>query len=108
MSDAAIAKNFLLGKDNLSVVRNKESIKFFMRYFKENKEECRNFLREIETYVCELADKKKRTTRYWHFFNNPYGDSVMLLEVRHDANVMTSIYGRWEYLRNFADLKEEK
>jgi len=104
MSDADIAKNLLLGKDLFQVVKNNSSIKFFMRYTKENKIICENFLKQINKFVTELYNGK----RYWYYFDYPYGDSIMLFEIRsNNGEAMNSIQGRWELFESFANLKKE-
>lgn len=101
MGDADVAKALLLGKDTLKVVSNSASIKFFMRYGEENKKECKKFLKQVDKFITQLYHTKK----YWYFFDDPYGDSVMLFEVRNSSKI-SDIYGRWEYLENFIKPKE--
>ncbi len=100
------AKNYLLGKGNFMLKCNESSMKFFMRFNKTNRTECKKFIDQIGDYITELMDDSKYA-KYMYYFDNPYGDSVMLFEVRANSDIMKSIKGRWDYLKEFTNVKEE-
>ncbi len=103
MSDADIAKNLLLGKDLFQVYKGSYTIKFFIRYTKENESACKKFLKQISKFITQTH----RSKNYWYLFNSPYGDSIMLLEIRNErSSYIDDIYGRWEYFEKFTLKKE--